>query len=83
MYTLAYTMVGESFDFRGTPMPATPEDYEFGVKHWALAEKLMAEGKFKVPPTGKREGGLEAIFGGLNDLKTGKVSGTKLVYRIA
>lgn len=49
---------------------------------WNMAEKLFAEGKVKAHPKEVRSGGLEGIFGGLNDLKTGKVSGTKLVYKI-
>ncbi|THZ15904.1 GroES-like protein [Aureobasidium pullulans] len=80
--TLGYTVVGEAFSFGGTPIPAKPEDFEFGRMFWELAEKLFADGKVKAHPKEVRSGGLEGIFGGLNDLKTGKVSGTKLVYKI-
>jgi len=75
--------LAETFSFRGTEIPAQPEHYEFGKKVWAVLEKLLADGKIKVPPLGKREGGLEGVFGGLQELREGKVSGTKLVYTIA
>lgn len=82
--SLGYTMVGEAISFRnGQHIPAKPEDFEFGVRWIAIAEKLLAEGKIKPPKKEIREGGLEAIFGGLDDLREGRVSGTKLVYRIS
>ncbi|KAI5257348.1 GroES-like protein [Aureobasidium subglaciale] len=80
--TLGYTVVGEAFSFAGNPIPAKPEDFEFGKMFWELAEKLFAEGKVKAHPKEVRSGGLEGVFGGLEDLRTGKVSGTKLVYKI-
>lgn len=83
-YTLAYTALGEAFEFRGgMKFPAKPEDLEFGAKMWSLAEKLLGEGKIQAPPMEVREGGLEAIGQGLDDLKENKVSGKKLVYPIA
>lgn len=80
--TLAYTILNEPFKFRTADMEAKPEDFEFGKKVWGLAEKLMGEGKFKSPPVATKEGGLNGILGGLQDLKSGKVSGTKLVYTV-
>lgn len=63
-------------------IPAKSEDFEFGKKFWMLAEKLLNEGKFKVPPVELRKNGINGILGGLNELREGKISGTKLVYRI-
>lgn len=79
--TLGYTVVGEAFDFGPNKIPAKPEDFEFGIKFWNLAEKLFAEGKVKVHTPEVREG-LENVFVGLSDLKEGRVSGKKLVYKI-
>ena len=47
-----------------------------------FAEKLIAEDKVKPIRKDVRPGGLEGVFDGLKDLKEGKVSGTKIVYRI-
>lgn len=79
--TLGYTVVGEAFEFGPTKFPAKPEDFEFGVMFWNLSEKLFADGKVKVHRPEVREG-LENVFGGLSDLKEGRVSGKKLVYKI-
>ncbi|GAB7357142.1 hypothetical protein MBLNU459_g7936t1 [Dothideomycetes sp. NU459] len=80
--TLAYTITGEAFTFASQPVPANPEDFEFGKKFWSLSEKLFAEGKLKVHRPEVRKGGLKGVFEGLEDLKNGKVSGVKLVYKI-
>ncbi|KAF2494441.1 oxidoreductase-like protein [Lophium mytilinum] len=76
--TLAYTIFGV--------MTKTPEqgveDYEFGVKFWKDTEGLLNSGKLKAHPAEVREGGLTGILQGLDDLKNGKVSGVKLVYKL-
>ncbi|KAF2676176.1 GroES-like protein [Lentithecium fluviatile CBS 122367] len=77
--TLAYTALGEQYSEN---YPANRTDYEFGVKFWGLSENLINSGKIKAHPPQVREGGLDAIPQGLQDLKDGKVSGVKLVYRI-
>jgi NADPH:quinone reductase-like Zn-dependent oxidoreductase len=81
-FSLGYTMVGEDFRFHTNFIKAKPQDLEFGVKFVSIVEKLLAEGKLKPPNKEVRDGGLEAIFAGLDDLKEGRVSGTKIVYRI-
>jgi NADPH:quinone reductase-like Zn-dependent oxidoreductase len=77
-HTLAYTAFGEKFSEQ---FPANQNDFDFGVRFWRLSEDLFNSGKIKAHPTEVREGGLEAIPKGLDDLKEGKVSGVKLVYR--
>lgn len=83
-FTLGYTIFGEAFEkgFGPGEFPAKPEDYEFGKKFWKLAEGLLAEGKFKVHRPDVRSGGLEDVLDGLEELRLGKVSGKKLVYKI-
>jgi hypothetical protein len=78
-WTLAYTGLGEDFS---PQFPANQNDYAFATKFWALSEGLMNDGTIKAHPPQVRDGGLDGILGGLQDLKDGKVSGVKLVYRI-
>lgn len=83
-WTMGYTASGESFTRAGRVFPAKPEDREYARMFWEFSAKLLAEGKVKVARTAVDRGGsgLEGVFKGLDDLKHGKVSGTKLVYRI-
>jgi NADPH:quinone reductase-like Zn-dependent oxidoreductase len=78
--TLAYTATGKSFQLGERVIAEKPEDAEYAAMFWKLTERLMAEGKLKPIATDVREGGLERILDGLQDLRTGKVSGKKIVY---
>ena len=62
--------------------PAKPEDYEFMITWMKTAQKLLEEGKWRPHRQEVREGGLEGVLTGMEDLKKEKVSGAKLVYRI-
>jgi hypothetical protein len=80
---LGYTIFGEAFKFgRGTEYPAIPSDFEFGRNWVPIAEKLLLDGKWKPHRADVRSGGLDGILDGLEDLKNGKVSGHKVVYRV-
>lgn len=81
--TLMYTMFGEGFSFGPQQIPPVPEDYEFAKKFMGLTEKLLAEGKLKTHSEHVGAGGLVGVLKGLEDMKAGKVSGQKLVYKIA
>lgn len=82
--TLAYTAWGEAFSRYGLFFDAKPEDREFAGMFWELSRALLAEGRIKVAKIAVEQGGtgLEGALQGLDDLKQGKVSATKLVYRI-
>ncbi|KAK0621027.1 putative zinc-binding oxidoreductase ToxD [Immersiella caudata] len=83
MATLGYTVMGEDFTFGLSGMSeflAKVEDLEFGKKFWALAERLLAEGKVKPHPVEVGSGGLAGVFDGLQAMREGRVSGKKLVY---
>jgi len=82
-HTLAYTAVGEYAKRGEKELPAKPEDLEFAGRFWKLTEGLLAEGKFKVHQPDVRPGGLDGVMKGLDDLRQGRVSGKKLVYRVA
>jgi NADPH:quinone reductase-like Zn-dependent oxidoreductase len=79
--TLAYTAFGENFAAQQYNLTANNEDYEFASKFWKITEGLLNEGKIKAHPA-KVMNGLAGIPDGLQDLKDGKISGEKLVYRV-
>ena len=68
---------------KGPEFPAKEEDFEFGKKWWGIAEKFLADGKVKVHPVSVRGGGLTGVIEGLQEMREGKVSAEKLVYRVA
>ena len=87
--TLGYSAIGEEMSFGGEgsvippKIPAKEEDARFMEMFIPIAEGLLAEGKIKVHPPSVRPGGLRGVLYGLQDLREGKVSGAKLVYRVA
>lgn len=83
-FTMGYTVFGEAFTRGGRDYPAKPEDREFGKAFWDLSQDLLEQGKFKVARTSVNQGGagLDGVLKGLEDLRNGKVSGTKLVYSL-
>ena len=54
----------------------------FAKMFWSLAETLLKEKKIKVHPVDIRPEGLRGVLEGLDQMRKGKVSGKKLVYRI-
>ncbi|KAF1915607.1 oxidoreductase-like protein [Ampelomyces quisqualis] len=81
-FVLAYTAPGEAFH-KFIDFPANREDYEFAKKFFRVFQQLLNEGKVVHHPVEVREGGLEGIPAGLDDLKEGTVSAKKLVYVIS
>jgi hypothetical protein len=81
-FTLGYTITGEEFDKMGKHFPASEEDFEHAKMFWALSEKLIHAGQLKPHPVEVRGDGLKGVFGGFLDMREGKVSGKKLVYRV-
>ena len=82
-WSLGYTATGEQVTMGSHYFEAQPEHYEW-IKKWVLVvSELLQAGKIRAPRLDIRDGGLQGIAQGLDDLKTGKVSGSKLVYRIA
>lgn len=87
--TLAYSAMGEEMSFGGQggapppKIPAKDEDPRFMEMFVPIAEALLASGKVQVHPPSVREGGLRGVLDGLQAMREGKVSGEKLVYRVA
>ncbi|KAJ5566136.1 hypothetical protein N7535_007774 [Penicillium sp. DV-2018c] len=83
-FTVAFTAIGEAFEFGDIAIPAKPEDKVFSEHFFSTAlEDLLARGKIKVHPTKVGKDGLKGVLEGLKLLKEEKVSGEKLVYNVS
>lgn len=82
-HTLGYFVTGEPKRFAGKDMPAQPEDFEFTKKFVDLTTKLLASSQLAVHPPKVGKGGLAGVLDGMEELRQGKVSGVKLVYRVS
>ncbi|KAH7010627.1 chaperonin 10-like protein [Microdochium trichocladiopsis] len=80
--TMAFTAVGEAFHIGDLSVPAVPEEYAFAVKFVRLAQELLTQGRIKAHPFEVRDGGLEGALSGLQEMREGKISGKKLVYKL-
>jgi hypothetical protein len=82
VFFLGYSISGEAYIFEGEHYEAQPEDFAFGTKFVDVAEKLWAEGRWKPHPQRVGGGGLLGAISGMQEMREGKVSGEKLVYRV-
>lgn len=83
IFFLGYSISGEEYIYEGDTYPASPEDFDYGKQFLLLAEKLWAQGKWTPHPERVGPDGLIGVLDGMKQLKEGKVSGEKLVYRVA
>ncbi len=81
IFFLGYTALNEEFEIEGEVWPVVPEDFELVKNFCNLTDRLLEQGKIKAHPASVRLG-IEGILDGMQELKEGKVSGAKLVYRI-
>lgn len=81
--TMMYTIFGEEYEKAGRTSPASAEDFEFAKHFFGITEKMLADGTLKTHPEKVGSKGLEGALQGLQDLKNDKVTGQKLVYRVA
>lgn len=81
-HTLGYTIIGEAFKFGPMEYPDKPEDRKFGQEFWDMSAKLITSKQISVHPPQVGKDGLKGVFDGLQQLREGKVSGRKLVYRV-
>ncbi|KAM3526452.1 hypothetical protein MY4038_006813 [Beauveria bassiana] len=80
---LAYTLFGREFHLLppdGPKFPASPEDRAVLARFYALLPKIV--GELEPIPIKELAGGLENLGEGLSLLREGKVSGTKLGYKL-
>lgn len=54
----------------------------YGEKLWAVAQKLVDEGKLRHHPVRTFDGGLGQVLEGMELVKNGKLSGEKCVVRV-
>ncbi|TAQ87229.1 hypothetical protein B7494_g4467 [Chlorociboria aeruginascens] len=81
-HTLLYLATGESVNKAGTHYEGSTSHFEEAKKWIEEAEPLLAAGKVKTHPISLREGGLEGALVGIAEMRDGRYSGEKLVYRI-
>lgn len=82
--TMGYDAFGEKYVFMGREVPAKPDEMEFATNFVALSIELLANGTIKpINQTVNKNGsGLEGVLKGLDEMRAGNVSGTKLVYTL-
>ena len=82
-FVLAFQISGEQTKLPGGyGKPADPGKRELSRRCFAMYQKLLDEGKLRTHPTQLLGGGLEGILAGLALLKSGSVSGRKLIARL-
>lgn len=81
-WVLAYTALGEAFKMGERDFPAIVEDKDFAGLFLRISRRLLEGVKIKVHPPRVGDGGLEGVLDGLEEMRGGRVSGVKLVYRI-
>ncbi|ATY60948.1 zinc binding protein [Cordyceps militaris] len=82
-HILAYTLFGREFHLlppKGPKFPANAEDRAVLARFFALLPKIV--GELESIPIKELAGGLEGLGEGLTLLREGKVSGTKLGYKL-
>jgi NADPH:quinone reductase-like Zn-dependent oxidoreductase len=72
----------QAFTSLGRDWPAVPEDEAFGADAYARSADMIKKYNIRANPIDHRNG-LDAIVDGLEHMKQGKVSGKKLIYKIA
>lgn len=73
---------GTDFGYGQDIIPGNPEDLKFGKKMYDATEKLLHDGKIKVHPPKVDGTGLDSVLQGIADVRAGKGSGVKIVYKL-
>lgn len=82
--TMAYDAFGDAYMFMGKTVLPKPDEMQYANRFIEMSKVLLEEGLLKpihisVNSTGS---GLEGALRGLDELRAGRVSGTKLVYTL-
>lgn len=67
----------------GPIFPPDHASFRYAKDFLTMANQLLADGRIKVHPQHVGKDGLVGVLDGLDMMRQGKVSGTKLVYRVA
>ena len=78
----SFEIFGKQFFFGPTAFPVRVGAFEFAKELMQSATKLITEGKLKPHKQDVREGGLDAVLKGLDDLRAGKIRGAKVVVKV-
>ncbi|KAI1502214.1 GroES-like protein [Biscogniauxia marginata] len=82
-WTSGYTAFGEMTHLAGKLRPANMVDFTFAADFWKIIAELLRQDRLRLGPlVHRREGGLTEIPKGLSELRSGRVTAGKLVYRI-
>ncbi|KAI9677234.1 MAG: hypothetical protein M1822_008183 [Bathelium mastoideum] len=83
-YSIGFTALGEELQFgrNGPRMGVDINDHEFSKRFIAMSVELLRQGKIKPLKMRVGKGGLKGVLEGLNEMRQGKVSGEKWVYRV-
>lgn len=82
-FTFAYTFAGEGYTGGPFVLPPSAEDFEFSKKFARIVEKLLEQNRVKFHPVELRTGGWQGVLAGVDELRQGKVSGKKLVFKVS
>jgi aspyridone synthetase trans-acting enoyl reductase len=77
------TMFGQPINVKGPfkrPRPRQ-KDVEFEAEWFKRAQRLLDQGLIRTHPVRVMKGGIEKVTEGINEVRLGRVSGEKLVYR--
>ncbi|KAJ5985460.1 hypothetical protein N7522_012656 [Penicillium canescens] len=78
--SMAYDVLGEPYRMGTQETSPDASNFEFGIKWWAAAQKLLEERRILPHPYQVKPGGLAGALDGLQMLREGKVRASKLVY---
>lgn len=79
-WVMANTLLGDPCQLHGIyGRPGMPEHRQFAGRLFRLAERWLRDGKIWNHPLEIRDGGLESVESGLQDLRAGIIRGKKLV----
>lgn len=79
---MAYDAYGSAWRGFGREFAASAVDYVFGSMMCQFVQGLLEQGKLEPHPVTLNPGGLEGINAGLDKMRAGKVSGTKMVFSL-
>jgi hypothetical protein len=79
---MAYNAYGSDYHKFRMDFPADADTYMFASMFCEFNEGLLAHGRFKPHSVTVGEGGWEGVSAGLDKLRSGAVSGTKLVFKV-
>ncbi|EIM82228.1 GroES-like protein [Stereum hirsutum FP-91666 SS1] len=77
------TIWNKPYEFLGASIPALPRDMETAKAGYQAVSDWLEKGKFKANPVVLGDGGLHGVPDGIAAVQAGKITGSKLVYRIS